>query len=193
MSFLHDPFWQFIISTSIAIAGIIIPLAVGFVQSKGGGGSSSLSVSPSSNPVGCWIVPTIIVSMILIILVVFSGVVFAFVSNAISTFQISNLTSSTPNQTLNTYCQDVQSGDYQGAYDEYSAHLKSQVSSAQFTQMWVNKHLDSCTHDTVNTSGNQATTTLSTHDFFTRNSEMYSVTLIQDGSNGWKIDNIQRL
>jgi hypothetical protein len=191
MSFLRDPFWQFIISTCIAIAGIIIPLLVGFFQSKGGGGSPQMSMSPSSNSSGCWIVPTVIVSIILIFFIVFSGFVFTFISQVIGSSSFpTNLSS--PDQVLNSYCQDIQSGAYQQAYDEYSTKLKSKVTSSQLTQMWADQHLDSCTHNSVVESTNAANTTLSTHDFFTKNITNYNVTLIRDGNNGWKIDNIQQ-
>lgn len=192
MSFLRDPFWQFIISTCIAIAGIIIPLLVGFFQSKGGGGSPQMSMSPSSNSSGCWIVPTVIVSIILIFFIVFSGFVFTFISQVIGSSSFPTNMPSSPDQVLNSYCQDIQSGAYQQAYDEYSTKLKSKVTSSQLTQMWADQHLDSCTHNSVVESTNAANTTLSTHDFFTKNITNYSVTLIRDGNNGWKIDNIQQ-
>ncbi len=196
MSFLHDPFWQFMISTCIAVAGIIIPLLIGFFQSRSGG-TSQMSMSPSGSSAGRWIVPTVIVSVLLIFLIVFFGIIFTFISQVIGSFpsspNISILnTSSSPDQVLNSYCQDIQSGAYQQAYDEYSTKLKSKVTSSQLTQMWVDQHIDSCTHDPVKVSGNSANTTLSTHDFFTKNTVNYSITLIQDGNNGWKIDNIQQ-
>ncbi len=199
MEFLRDPFWEFIISTFISVTGIIIPILIGIFQSKSGSGSSSMSVSPSANPTGCWIVPTIIVSIVLIIFIVLFGTAFAFISNVVSTVFHSPgigqnpglIFNNSPDQVLKTYCSSIQSGAYQDAYDQYSRKLKSEVSSAQFTQMWSDKHLGSCAHDTIQTSGNTATTTLSTEDFFTKQVQSYSVTLIQDGSDGWKIDSIQ--
>jgi len=196
MSVLHDPFWQFIISTCIAVAGIIIPLLIGFFQSRSGG-TSQMSMSSSGGSAGRWIVPTVIVSILLIFFIVFFGIVFTFISQVMGSFpfptHIPGLnTSSSPDQVLSSYCQDIQSGAYQQAYDEYSTNLKSKVTSSQLTQMWVDQHVDSCTHDPVNVSANSANTTLSTHDFFTKKTVNYSVTLIQDGNNGWKIDNLQQ-
>jgi hypothetical protein len=201
MSFLHDPFWQFIINGCIAIAGIIIPLLVGVVQSKKGGNSSAAGGSVSNGDVGCWVVPTIVLSIMLIIVIVFSGIFFTFASQLIGNLSSwkgpgisfpSLSVASDPGQVLDSYCQDVSSGAYQQAYDEYSTSLKSKVSSSQFTQMWVDQHLDACTHDSVQVSGSSASTALSTHDFFTKNTVNYNVTLVKDGSNGWKIDSIQQ-
>ena len=193
MDFLRDPFWQFIITAFIGIAGIIVPLLVGFFQSKSVNSSSPMSVSPSANPAGCWIVPTIIVSIVLIIFVVFSGVIFAFFSNILSHFpgQIPGLTSVSPDQVLTNFCRDIESTDYQDAYDQYSSKLKSEVGSGQFTQMWSGKSIGSCIHDPIRMSGNMAASTLTMQDFFTKQDYMYGVMLIQDGSNGWKIDTLQ--
>ena len=194
MSFLHDSFWQFIISTIIAVLGIIIPLIASKAQSKSSGGSMSAGYTA---PSGRWIAPTIVISIFLILFIAFNSIIFTLIANAISSSpfhssiaSFTNLTSGTPDQTLSSYCSDIQSGAYQQAYDEYSANLKNQVSSSQLTQMWSGQHLDGCTHDTINTTGNSANTTLSTHDFFTKAVANYKVTLLEDGNNGWKIDSI---
>ena len=96
-----------------------------------------------------------------------------------------------PDDVLNTYCIDLQSHDFSMAYNQYSSRLQNETSSGQLAQMWSQKGLDSCTHVPIQVSGNQATTTLSIHEFLANQTDTFNVTLVQDGSNGWKIDSIQ--
>jgi hypothetical protein len=105
-----------------------------------------------------------------------------------------------PDAVLNSYCSDLRSGAYQWAYDQYSTRLKSEVSPAQLSQMWSGKFIDSCTHDSAQVSGKQAMTTLSITAKILANqvpppeqTYTYHIVLVQDGSNGWKIDRIQSL
>ena len=97
----------------------------------------------------------------------------------------------TPDQVLTNYCNGIQSQSYQEAYNQYSDKLKGEVSSAQFIQMWSGKFIDTCLPDAIHITGNQATTTLSTHDSPTNVTQTYQVTLSQDSTNGWQIDSIQ--
>src|SRR5579884_247107 len=196
MSFLHDSFWQFIITTVIAIVGIVIPLMKS---------SSDNSPYPGSSggPSRRWVAPMVIVSIFLIVLVLFYGFFFVTVANIITSFSthvpnmlssnpgFSNLTSGTPDETLNTYCSDIMSGAYQQAYDEYSTDLKNKVTSSQFVQTWSDQKLDACTHDPIEITSNTASTTLSTHGFFTKATVNYKVILVQDGNNGWRINSIE--
>lgn len=107
-------------------------------------------------------------------------------------------TTASPGNVMDTYCSDLRSSAYQWAYDQYSTRLKSEVSSAQLSQMWSGKFIDSCTHDSVQVSGKQASTTLSITAKILSNqvpppeqTYTYHVILVQDGSNGWKIDSLQ--
>lgn len=101
-----------------------------------------------------------------------------------------------PDGVLSGYCTSLQAGDTQGAYNEYSTKLKSEVSSQQFSQMWSG-YVSGCTYDSVQVSGNQATSTLhittssmpGPHG--SEQTYTYHVILVQDGSNGWKIDSLQ--
>jgi hypothetical protein len=109
----------------------------------------------------------------------------------------SNITAS-PDNVVDTYCSDLRSGAYQWAYDQYSTRLKSEVSSAQLAQGWSGKFIDSCTHESAQVSGKQAITTLSITAKILANQSpppeqtyTYHIVLVQDGSNGWKIDSIQ--
>jgi len=111
---------------------------------------------------------------------------------------ITSTPTASPDSVLNTYCSDLGSGAYQWAYDQYSTRLKSEVSSAQLSQMWSGKFIDSCTHASAQVSGKQAMTTLSITAKILANQSpppeqtyTYHVVLVQDGSNGWKIDSLQ--
>jgi hypothetical protein len=102
-----------------------------------------------------------------------------------------------PDDVLRTYCDDLKSRDFHGAYYVYSTGLKSKVTEAQLRQMWSEKsmmELNSCTYDPVQVSGTRATTTISIRELFWTSQERYytyHVVLVQDGSNGWKIDSIE--
>jgi hypothetical protein len=141
-----------------------------------------------------WVIGLVILAFV-VYLIVFQGILnpashpggFGTPSNSASSDDV-----------LNTYCSDLGSGAYQWAYDQYSTRLKSEVSSAQLSQMWSGKFIDSCTHDSVQVSGKQATTTLSITAKILANQSpppeqtyTYHIVLVQDGSNGWKIDSLQ--
>ena len=96
-----------------------------------------------------------------------------------------------PKHVLEDYCLYIRTGSYSEAYDEYSAKLKNQVTSAQLQQMWLSKHIDTCTHDTIQITGNTGTTTISAHEAFTDQIRSYSVRLTQDSNGAWKIDDLQ--
>lgn len=201
MSYLRDPFWQFVISTIIAVAGIIIPLIIGAVQARKSRSPGPPQWQPSAHSSGhssgCWVIPVVGISLLLIILVIFFTTIFTFISGTLSRFSginigsVASLTSSTPDDALNTFCHSIQSGAYQEAYDEYSSNLKAQVSSSEFIDMWSDQNLEACTHDTINTSGNQASTTLTTRNFFTHEARSYNVTLVQEADKSWRIDSLE--
>jgi hypothetical protein len=111
--------------------------------------------------------------------------------DASNTASQSDVNTVSPSQVLSNYCRDLQAHVFQDAYDQYSTSLKSKVSSGQLAQTWSQKGIDSCTYDTVQVSGNQATTTLYIHEFETGQTDTYHVILVQDSSNGWKIDSIE--
>src|SRR6266567_5562585 len=90
-----------------------------------------------------------------------------------------------------SYCSDIQSRAYQDGYNQFSDRLKGEVSSTQFIQMWSGKFIDACVPDVIHITGNQATTTLSTHEVRTNATQTYQITLPQDGTNGWRIDSLQ--
>lgn len=100
----------------------------------------------------------------------------------------------TPKGSLNRFCQLLQSGDLQGAYDDYSDHLQSQTSLSDFTNMWgqPGEAVTSCLGNIINTSGTSATGTLNirtetVNHGDTTSSAAYNITLVS--SNGiWRID-----
>ena len=107
----------------------------------------------------------------------------------------SGSSSSSPDQTLTDFCNNLKDDSYTQAYADYSSNLQKSVSYAQFTQNWTGNgsqyyHLDDCAASDVTTNGNNATTTLNTHEFYSGKTQSYAVTLIEEG-NDWKIDTIQ--
>ncbi len=102
----------------------------------------------------------------------------------------------TPEMVINTFCQDLQFVNYQSSYDEYSTHLQNQVAFVNFVNYWSGNqaqfyHIDRCDHQTIPTpSANHITTTWSTHEFYSRRERLYTVTLIIQGNDGWKIDQV---
>jgi hypothetical protein len=209
MEFLRDSLFQYIVTTLIGVVGLILT-AIGLRRSGESKSQALPSMSPGAFPpmspgalprksAGGAIV-LIVLGLIIIassvICFVSASVVYGTVSNIIGGFtsnfpggSINNPFVSTPDGTLDTFCHSIQSGSYQNAYDQYSSKLKAEVSSVQFTETWSDTHWDSCTHDSVVTSGNTATTRITTHEFFTKKITTYNVSLIQEGNN-WKIDSI---
>ena len=211
MDFLHDPAWQFLITTLVSIAGVILT-AVGIFRSVGDKQprtetqriEQTASYRPGFQPqpiypvpattsrrnVGCFIVPGVILIVSAVLCIILAGPVYGFVSNIGSMFV--HPFNATPDQVLENFCSGISSGAYQEAYDQYSHRLQSEVSSAEFTQMWSKISIDHCTPGVVSTNGNTAMTMLTIQDFFTKQITIYRITLIQDGGNGWKIDFLQQ-
>ena len=91
---------------------------------------------------------------------------------------------STPDKTLDTFCNSVQSGDYQTAYGQFSSALQRMQSEPQFAS--ENK-LTSCNHGPASQSGGTATASLTTTSI-SGTTLSGAVTLVQDSANNWKID-----
>lgn len=211
MDFLRDPALQFLITTLVSIAGVMLT-GVGIFRSahsKQGGTDAQRTeqtapyrpglqpqptfpvptTSPKAN-VGCFIVPGVILIVSALLCVILAGPIYGFISNIGN--MIVHPFNATPDQVLQNFCSGISSGAYQEAYDQYSHKLQSEVSSAEFTQMWSNVHISHCTPGVVSTNGNSAVTMLTIQDFFTKQITVYRIILIQDGGNGWKIDSLQQ-
>jgi hypothetical protein len=111
----------------------------------------------------------------------------------ITSFPVLPGISASPDQTMQDFCQNLQSDGYTKAYDDYSSNLQKQVSFQQFTRTWTNGtqyyHFDNCAAQAATINGNHATTTLNTHEFYSGKAQSYAVTLIKEG-NAWKIQTI---
>ena len=136
-------------------------------------------------------IPLVAIILTMGVILILSGVAFSGLFTHLASFGRPGLGSNTPDQVLTNYCNGIQSQSYQEAYNQYSDKLKGEVSSAQFIQMWSGKFIDTCLPGAIHITGNQATTTLSTHDSPTNVTQTYQVTLSQDSTNGWQIDSIQ--
>ena len=120
------------------------------------------------------------------------GVLVALLILSIPTFIIVRyITRSTPNKTLDAFCTDVQKGDYQSAYDQFSTRLQHTVAEAAFAAILANDRVSACTHGAADEASTSVTNTLKlVHVSKGINSDI--VTLTKDSNDTWKIDDIAR-
>ena len=120
------------------------------------------------------------------------GVLVALLVLSIPTFFIVRyINRSTPNKTLDAFCADVQQGNYQSAYDQFSTRLQRTVSEASFASILAKDRVNACTHGTTGEAGASVTNTLKlVHVSKGINSDI--VTLTKDSNDTWKIDDIAR-
>lgn len=106
--------------------------------------------------------------------------------------------SSTPDNALKQFCQNLVSGNVQGAYDDFSWYLKNTYSLDQFTTDWTgNKIPQHCT-ETISIGGTSSASgtlvmayTRMNNDGSNTKTVSYDVTLASD--NGiWQIDTWQQ-
>ncbi len=102
------------------------------------------------------------------------------------------ISSGRPDAVLSDYCTRLQSGDYQGAYNDYSSGLKSQISSADFARMWANKPIHPCLYNISSSSDQSASAMITITEFPSNSPTNYSVMLIKDSNGDWKIDSFQQ-
>jgi len=146
--------------------------------------------SPSSMPIvltspptqkksrsGLWITISIIIVLLL--------------SSVATFFIVSYITRLPSGQTLDVFCDALQRGDYQSAYDLFSNKLQSRFSEATFAATFSQDKVIACIHGTPNESGNSATTDLKlVHASKGVNTDIVILTV--DSKNNWKIDNFYR-
>ncbi len=97
-------------------------------------------------------------------------------------------TRSTPNKTLNAYCNALKSGDYQTAYDQFSQGIQRQESEAQFASAFTSTNLK-VTGCTVSNTSDDGTVGLGTMSY-TTNTNFTGINdyrFIQE-SGTWKIN-----
>jgi hypothetical protein len=125
-----------------------------------------------------WLIPLIVVVCLLVVGAALYGV-------------LTYVNRSTPMKTLDAFCTDLQNGQYQQAYDQFSSNLQTQFTEADFAQLLEQDKVDRCTHGTASDSGDSATTSLKlVHHSQGVNNDL--VTLRKDSQNNWKIDNLQQ-
>jgi len=96
----------------------------------------------------------------------------------------------TPAKALDSFCTSLQGKEYSSAYNQLSDNFQSKIPLTLFTSFFAK--VNSCSHTSPNQSGSNATgsLTLGQTSGGTKND---MVTLTQNGSSAWKIDNEARL
>jgi hypothetical protein len=108
-----------------------------------------------------------------------------------SFFVIRYVSRSTPDKTLDAFCNALQQADYQSAYDQFSVKLQHTVSEAAFAAAFSQDKVTACTHGTTGDSANSVTNDLKlVHVSKGINNDI--VTLTKDSNDDWKIDDIYR-
>lgn len=108
-----------------------------------------------------------------------------------SFFVIRYVNRSTPDKTLDAFCNALQQADYRSAYDQFSIKLQYTVSEAAFAATLSQDKVTACTHGTTGDSANSVTNDLKlVHASKGINNDI--VTLTKDSNNDWKIDDIYR-
>src|SRR5260370_7947905 len=77
-----------------------------------------------------------------------------------SFFVIRYVNRSTPDKTLDAFCNALQQADYRSAYDQFSAKLQHTVSEAAFAAALSQDKVTACTHGTTGDSANSVTNDL---------------------------------
>lgn len=105
-----------------------------------------------------------------------------------STWKISMLLSS-PDMTLNTFCNALKIGDFQSAYSELSSTLKSQHSEPQFESDFGGL---TCSYSKISVSGiNAAALATFTDSTGATSSGAFTLSEDHNSNNDWKISGIQ--
>jgi limonene-1,2-epoxide hydrolase len=96
-------------------------------------------------------------------------------------------TRSTPEKTLDAFCNAMQVQDYQTAYNQLSNSLQNRETELEFANTSrVGGKVSTCTHNPANTTNNKATANMTLVSVSGQTSKSI-VTLTTDSSNSWKI------
>jgi limonene-1,2-epoxide hydrolase len=96
-------------------------------------------------------------------------------------------TRSTPEKTLDAFCNAMQGQDYQTAYNQLSNSLQSSETELEFANtLRANGKINTCTHNSTNATNNKATANVT---LVTGSGQASSsrITLTTDSSNSWKL------
>ena len=90
----------------------------------------------------------------------------------------------TPGKALDKFCTAVKAGDFSTAYSQLSPALQSKAPQSVFSLLFA--RVDSCTYTSPAQTGSKATSTLTLSS--TGKNSNHPVSLLQDSSGAWKID-----
>jgi hypothetical protein len=109
----------------------------------------------------------------------------------IASIVIIDISHSTPDKTLGTFCSALQGGDYRTAYEQFSPKLRGVISETAFATIFVHDKVTGCTYSAINETGNSATAGLElVHASNGMNRD--GIMLARDDKNGWLIDDFYR-
>jgi len=91
--------------------------------------------------------------------------------------------------TLSYFCSFIQAHDFDPAYQLYSDDYQQKVSASDFQRKWDGNY-DSCIPKITSSSGSRAESTITLTDFFSKQTTVYTVTLVRNRNNYWRIDNV---
>lgn len=147
--------------------------------------SPTMPVAPEGTPVPKksrgrrWVIGGIVVVLVLLL------------ASVASFFIISYGNRSTPNKTLDSFCNALQHEDYRSAYNQFSPDLQKGIPEADFAAVIAQDKVTLCTHGNTNESAKSVTTNLKlVHASKGINADV--VTLTKDSSNTWKISGIAK-
>jgi len=96
-------------------------------------------------------------------------------------------TRSTPEKTLDAFCNAMQGQDYQTAYNQLSNSLQSSETELEFANtLRANGKINACTHSSASTTNNKATANV-TIVTDSGQASISSITLTADSNNIWKM------
>lgn len=94
---------------------------------------------------------------------------------------------STPEKTLDAFCNAIQGQDYQTAYNQLSNSLQSNVTELEFANtLRANGNVYTCTHSSTNTTNNKTSANVT---IVTKSGQSSSsnITLTTENGNNWKL------
>ena len=94
---------------------------------------------------------------------------------------------STPEKTLDAFCNAIQGQDYQTAYNQLSNSLQSNVTELEFANtLRANGNVNTCTHSSTNTTNNKTSANVT---IVTKSGQSSSsnITLTTENGNNWKL------
>ena len=108
-----------------------------------------------------------------------------------SYFVVGYINRSTPNKTLDVFCNALQHEDYLSAYNQFAPNLQKSLPEADFASVLAQDKVTICTHGNTDETANSVTTNLKlVHASKGINADV--VTLARDSNSNWKITGIAK-